>query len=113
MAEAIKKRRFKFPRGTLFRCWGCPPDHPGWMRSKLRKFKGRDYCLEHRPQRKFRPICPKCANDEFPDFFKWRGSADNTLACCMVCGFEDLAIKYCTRVDIRVLAAPIDRQGEE
>lgn len=103
-----KKRVFKFKRGTLFRCWSCPREHPGWMRSQLRRCRGRDYCVPHRPPPPKHTPCPKCKSASFPDFFKWKGSVMKTLACCMACGFEDKATKFCDKLTIKILASPIE-----
>jgi len=103
-----KKRVYKIARGSLFRCWTCPREHPGWMRSQLRKYRGRDYCIPHRPQHKKEKPCPKCGNEW--GYFKWGGSIAKTVVVCEVCGNEAKAQKYYNDLDIDILSSPIERR---
>ena len=104
----MKKRVYKNPRGTLFRCWVCPREQGGWMRSQLRRYRGRDYCVPHRPAPPKVTLCPKCKNPDFPDFLVWKGSVEKTLAVCMLCGFEGKATKFLDKLSVDVIASPIE-----
>ncbi len=96
-------------RPKLIRCFACPPYHEGWPRSKLRTKNKIPYCPAHYPDNgKSRwPACPNCG-DAHLGVFQWNGSIETCTVTCGVCGFSGRALDYFDRLDVQVIAAPIE-----
>lgn len=102
--DAKPRRR----RGALEKCYGCPPEHPGWPRQVLRYRRKLPYCPECLPEHEVspQPQCPNCERDF--DHFTWNGSVEKTVVHCF-CGFSGPAQDYYDDIDIKVLASPIEK----
>jgi len=111
MAKQQKRNTPQRKRGELERCWDCPREHPGWMRSELRNRRRLPRCPDHvlafdRAHEPW-PHCPQCDGSSFGPV-RWNGKPSKTVAVCDECGFEDLASKYFDEITIKVIASPIE-----
>lgn len=118
--KTVKQIRFKSagsgkkPRrkpGELEKCYDCPPEHPGWLHSRLRNRARLPRCPEHREgydeTHRPWPKCPNCGNEtEFGPRF-WKGSIEKCIAVCDECDFQTKAVEHFDRLLIKVIASPI------
>jgi len=110
-----EKRTIKIKRGTLTKCFTCPPENKGWMRSQLKNRKRIPYCPEcvkvyDKQQESLWPDCPNCGSETEFGYMIWNGTVENTLAYCEDCKFEATALAYFDYYVIRATASPIDRR---
>lgn len=109
------KRTIKIKRGTLTKCFTCPPEHKGWMRSQLKNRKKVPYCPEcikiyDKQQETMWPACPQCESETEFGYMRWGGTVENTMAFCEDCKFEVNALAHFDYYIIKATASPIDRR---
>ncbi len=110
----MTKKKIRRERKRKHTCFDCDPNIK-YHKSELKNRKRVPRCFDHAEEYDQKnsstwPPCPKCGSETEFGTMHWNGSVKGTIVSCDDCDFADDALNHFDRVDIKIIASPIEKE---